>query len=400
MDTVAANPAKVTESLITPTGKEWWKFVTSQAADTNLWNHPTPTAANWYGMTTGETQKPIPVGPGLHALSRVYHTLHIGFPTAKAARAYTETLPDTDGGTYRAALRHNILTLTSPWVDPEAEPFPGGAAATATGATLKPRAAAWSINLGKQNASIADQAPNPKWADALHTAYTHLGYTATTHWNAVSATPQGPWTGTLTGYNPDTIDLLGVSEALASTMVYDCPSDDDCTETDRGLTAIYDHNDWSTTEGSLGRDSQEGDQPAPPGSLLAFNTNTTATLGVVARTESAPVGPYTSAYGRITPTQTVGVANLVVTFAEDTTPTLTAVPAKPTKEDTDNGVNPDYALDPSPGPAQPKPGDPIDPVKVKPGTPLATPSAPVDPDHPAVDPNMPRPPKPTATLRH
>jgi hypothetical protein len=357
---IAANPATVHESLITPPGDDWWTFTTSQAADLLLWETTAPKNATWHGMTTGRADNPQFPNP-------TYHAIHIGFPTASNATTYMEEVGTSIGPRIRGALRGTVVTLTSAHVDPYAEPFPKtGKTLDATSTSLRPTAAAWTLNLGQQHADLADTAAKKAWGTALTTYHHNLGFTDDTIWNGVAATPEGPWTGTLTGYQPDNIDLTAASQAITGTQKFKCTKDGStCVDVGASLTNLAFYTSAATSTQSIGgvdaTDPNAEADYAPTGTTLTFTANNTAIRGITEGTYQVPIGPYTLINGTIT----TGVRDqhvLTVTFTEADEPTQIATELPDPNFDPNSGPKGNKGNKGNKGvktPEMPQPGDPV-----------------------------------------
>ena len=358
---IAANPTTIHESLITPPGNNWWTFTTSQAADLLLWESPAPTNALWYGLTTGRaksTNTPFPT----------YHALHIGFPTAAAAQTYLTTAGTTTGPRIRAALRGTIVTLTSAHIDPYTEPFPAtNKNLDATATDLRPTAAAWTLSLGAQHTDLAETAKKKTWGTALTTYHHNLGFTSNTTWNAVAPTPEGPWVGTLTDYEPANLDLIAASKAIASTQKVTCDKYT-CTDVGQSLTNLTLYASYATPNIALTQIDPNNPTYAPDGSILAFTVNNTAIRGITEGSYVVPSGPYTLMQGTIT--RSGDRLNLIATITKNKNPTqITTTPVG-------SGTGATQPDPTRPDPSQPQPGDPVTPIAPGKNTPTPTPPPP------------------------
>jgi hypothetical protein len=294
-DTIAADPERTetSESLITPSGKDWWSFVISQAPELHFAATDAP-QANWYAMTTHKATNAAAISaPG----PQTYQAVHIGFPDAAAAAAYLEAdTARTDAAWRFPLLRDTVLTYAPVWANPHDEPYPSKTTIPNT-----PTAASWSLNFGRQNAhNIAQAAPANQ--DALTTFYQGLGYTPTTTWEAVATNPEGPWTGKLTNYDTSALNTGAVAAALASTITRDCNADGSvCVDTSDGLLDLARVMAFIDKGGpGVGKNINLLPDNAPADAVLRFGYLPGRFAGVINDTKSAFHGPNEYLQGWIT----------------------------------------------------------------------------------------------------
>lgn len=313
-----------TQTMLTPGGDDWWTTLTSFATDLYLWDAPTPTKATWYALT-GSTATADTLND-----AATYSAVHVGFKDETDARAYFDSIANNAAVIQwvRPLVRGTVLTFASTWVDAAAEPFPTAKNKTADLlANLRPKVATWTINYGRLHTAIAADGYSAEARTAATTIYANLGYTDDTQWNGVATNPEGPWTGKITGYNPDAIDFATASAAVTPTVKHECFDKQTCYETELGLIDIGTGYVYATPENNgFGRNYAYLPTEAPQEHIVRFGIDEGYAIGLINGTKSTPAPPIRLVRGWITP----NLVQVLHTRVEDIPTEQIRTPTSPT----------------------------------------------------------------------
>lgn len=303
-----------TETLLTPAGEDWWDLVTSVGTDSQLWEAPVPTTANWYALNTTKNYK---TNDPAHPTTQ---TIHIAFPTKDDAVDYLNVLGKENVTTATSVLRDNLLTLTPSWIDPNRQPFPtlDGNATKATQDV--PDIAYWHHNIGETHELHIEENKSPEHRKALTEFYTNLGFTDSTTWTLTTTDSTEAWEGIIENYNADGIDIAAAREVIQATNISECTDTDNgdgttssvCETVDFGVSNLTNTTAWATPPPPVdpnapkppkGRVPGNGEgttlppvladdtlnylpmtAPIPDGITLAFGSQLTAEKGVLTGT--------------------------------------------------------------------------------------------------------------------
>lgn len=197
--------------LVTPSGEDWWTFVTAQAPDLALSGSPAPEGVDWYAFTEGRTYR-----PESQWLTR-YSAVHLVFSTTDALNAWYD-LNAASGVASGVTMspRGRVLTITPVWVDVSTEPYGPVDELAASGRTVS--IGLWRVNYAEQFANQMTEVVDPT---AYRDVQDALGFGAATSWEATSPRPDVAWTGPLAGFDAEQVDGFDVIGAINSST-YDC----------------------------------------------------------------------------------------------------------------------------------------------------------------------------------
>lgn len=315
-----------TETLLTPTGDDWWELITSMGPDTQLWDAPTPDNANWYALNTTKAYQPA------NPKQAMNQTIHIGFNTTTQATTYRDAIAEYAPQNATVIVRGNIITISPLWVDPYKQPYPKPSAElTAAGKATTP-IASWYINYGQTRELLLAENKTTGNANAISVIYRQLGYTDTTHWTGTATSPTGPFTGTIADYKPDTVDMLSAYQAVQGAYIQGCADDNDpntCTVVDDTIDNFTAAVAWYRPLGpdapapqtmqsipGIANDNTNylpDTDTLPAGTILAFGTHLVAEKGALTGLGFTYDTPISIVQGVITPNGTDDSATLHLT---------------------------------------------------------------------------------------
>lgn len=232
LDVTAASVEKITSTvgasrggdtvLLTPSGDNWWGFVTSQAPSAGLAGSPAPEQATWYASTEGRAFN------SASDVNAYYQAIHVSFDAESDAVDWVESLAaDGYGGATMYAIRGRVVTMTPTWVDPRTEPYPDVDDKALD--SIEAKVALWRIDFTEQALNRAREASDPiAYADF----WAATGITGT--WTATSPRPDVPWVGTLDGFDADAADAQEVA-SIVNLSTYECTSGREC-RSDMGIS--------------------------------------------------------------------------------------------------------------------------------------------------------------------
>lgn len=210
VEATLAPTKKTSGTLIVPAQGDWWTLLTALAPTLKLNPNDIPDGARWLAYSSGRSLSDT--APGVPEFTAIY----VGFDTPDDAAAYSPKCECYN------TVRANVAQLIDLYADPDQESY------TQFYDTLDPDSlttsvGAWRINLTDLVRNTIESSMFPQ----AHTdMFATLGIDPEAKndviWEATSTTPEGPWTGKLTGYDLETIDILALGEAVADSTTYRC----------------------------------------------------------------------------------------------------------------------------------------------------------------------------------